>query len=81
MTLSVARDDSSNPQPLPGHVTGGGGDGGDCEAASEAHVSALDPALLGNATRLLCQVYSEHLQLLDSTLYSVFHQIALPRSK
>ncbi|XP_070213267.1 uncharacterized protein [Littorina saxatilis] len=75
LTLSVANDGGSNLRPISGHVS----DGIDCEARAEVQVSSLDSGLLGNASRLVCQLFSQHLQLLDSTEYSVSHEIVLAR--
>ncbi|KAK7486913.1 hypothetical protein BaRGS_00021884 [Batillaria attramentaria] len=78
MTLSVVKGDNETLERLPGHVTY---QGEGCGARAELRVSVLDPLLLGNASRLVCQVFSDHLQLMDATSYSTFHQVALPRSE
>ncbi|KAL8623951.1 hypothetical protein ACOMHN_047171 [Nucella lapillus] len=49
--------------------------GGHCREPSTLSVSVLHPDLPGNGSRLVCQVFSEHLQLIDPSKYSAVLQL------
>lgn len=54
--------------------------GDTCDSQTVVTVSAVDPALR-NATRVVCQVASVHLSLLDSTQYATVHPTSVSRSQ
>ncbi|XP_076453723.1 uncharacterized protein LOC143288929 [Babylonia areolata] len=73
LSFSVVRDEHSPWERLPlTDVTAGK----HCQDHSTITVSALEQALLGNGSRLVCQVFSEHLPLIDPSKYSaVLHLV------